>query len=255
MAARVASAAAALRTAVAAVAAASVLELLAPAARAQHPQHLLDDAATLRGAIDAASMNLELRRSGQASVHRATLVPGGIDVDGAAWRTDDASLPLELRLVGALFASDALVDTFQALGVALPATLLGLELHDLDGGTTRLMRVGTSEASVALELGTGRPRELVVATRRGELAVVARAYGELGRGWEPTHVEVWEADTLLFELVVRDMARTPADLMALPPTGASAGGGAPRLLVPASSPDAASDGRPPPPLRLPRVVL
>jgi hypothetical protein len=217
-----------------------LLSLVAGApASAQTAEQLLEDLARFRGALGASRHLNAVFESADSEVLRVATGPTSIELlDGAGNQTEvhaaasDASLPL--RLLAAVLSTADLAEVLAESGFSVGEQLLSFEVFEGLDGSLLARRVGTANASVLLEPGTSRLRQLRVLHEGVAWQIDVLRYDGPGAGWLPSEMIV-RADTQT-RLVVRvlDAARDAASLAPL---------------------DAAAGRRPPPPLRFPRLPL
>lgn len=216
-----------------------LLLFAAAPARAQTAQQLLEDLGRFRAALGETRHLNAVFESAESELLRVTAGSTAIallDADGNATTIDAASTEatMPLRLLAAALSSAPLEMALAESGFAVGEQLLSYEVfHGLDGSSL-VRRVGTAVASVLLEPGTARLRQIRV-VREGETwQLDAVRYNGPGAGWLPSELVI-RADGQT-QLVVRvlDAAR---EATSLAPLAASAG------------------LRAPPPLRFPRLPL
>lgn len=183
---------------------------------AQQAPGALRDADTVRAALGGPAV--ALRDADGVAWHAVSVSLELAGLDGApSWSVSDLALAFELRLVAALLTEGPLDETMTALGVSLDDTSLGLEvLWGPEPNSGQFVAVfGSDEAAVLLEPDLGRLREIRL--RHGRATYHARVleYGDTGRGWMPTEVEVWRDSARVARVTVTDVARSADELAPL----------------------------------------
>lgn len=202
-----------------------------PAAAQALPADLLEDASTFRGVLRNPVGNVLVVDTGASQPARLRVLSGGIELDGGSsparsviagsaaggsatgafgvWAPGDESLPLHLRMLGAAMGSGDLTAAFAALGFRLDATSLG---HEVTETGVVVQRLGGQYASLTVEPGIARPRQLRIESGNVAYVVDLLEYGEVGRQWYPTRVRARVDGRVALEIEVVDLARSTDDL-------------------------------------------
>ena len=185
------------------------------AAAQAHPERMLEDAETFRAALGAPIMNAIIRTAHTSDVVRWRPTAQGVVVTEGElldWFAGDETLPMEYRVAGALLALAPLQTSVAELGFRLDVAPLGMEVFQTG---EFVQRIGGRHASVTLEPGTSRPREVWISSGDIEYRARAMEYGDVGRGWYPTVVSIDMNGVRVAWVEVTDMARSTADLAPL----------------------------------------
>ncbi len=207
--------------------------MLPRAATAQHAAHMLEDAAEFRQALGPVYGNAIVRDAGGPPIPlRFQTDSGGVDaLVGNPLLVSDETVGFDRRLAAALLGSGPLGEAFAALGFRLPETNLGVEVFETPEGAILVTRIGSPNASVALEPGISRPREIRIVG--GGVAWIARipAYTDLASGWYPGRVDVSVDGVPSLSVVITDLGPSSANLAPLDASAPGDGAG-PALVFP-----------------------